>query len=340
MKKRDVKMDVYKGLLVFGMIYCHVLQFFVDLGSNPTADYITWFINAVTFSGFVFSFGYTSYIAYFSKDFKSVYRRMLLVSLKLLMAFYISGIAFRVFVTNNRLSYDMVKNIVLLNDIPGWSEFIVSFAIYIAVAVILFEPIKGLVEVKPLFWVVVGLLLLTTFMPYGAIGSTRLGLIFGSTKFAAFPVLQYMPFYLIGVYFKRYEIGFDKFMLIGSLILSTISIIYMGLNGWRLPNRFPPSIFWIILPCIALYLYYLLSALLSKTNYARLILATMGQNSMNYLLLSNIFIFALDGTKGIIQLEAGTGLIANVILIGVITYIISMTKYQRLSGVKQAKVIE
>lgn len=339
MKKRDLKMDVYKGLLVFGMIYCHVLQFFVDLGSNPTADYITWFINAVTFSGFVFTFGYTSYIVYFSKDFKSVYRKMLLVSLRLLMAFYISGIAFRVFVTNNRLSIDMVKNIVLLKDIPGWSEFIVSFAIYIALAVVIYKPIKRLIEIKPLFWVVVGLLLLTTFIPYGAVGSTQLGLVVGSIKFAAFPVLQYMPFYLIGVYFKRYEIGFDKFMLIGSLILSTISMIYMGLNGWRLPNRFPPSIFWIILPCIALYLYYLLSEVLSKTNHARSILVTMGQNSMNYLLLSNIFIFALDGTKGISQLKAGTGLIANIILIGVITYIIRMTRNQKLASTKQTKVV-
>ncbi len=339
MKTRDYKMDIYKGLLVFGMIYCHILQFFVDLGNNQGADYITWFINAITFSGFVFTFGYTSYIAYFSKEFKSVYQKMLLVSLKLLMAFYISGIAFRIFVTNNRLSFGMVKNIVLLRDIPGWSEFIVSFAIYIALAVILYKPIKRLVEMKRLFWMIVGILLLTTFIPYDTIDSTQLGLVLGTTKYAAFPVLQYMPFYLIGVYFKRYEIAYDKPILIGSLVLSLLSLIYIGIRGWQLPNRFPPSIFWIILPCGALYLYYLLSRLLLRTNRIKSILVLIGQNSMSYLLLSNILIFAIAGTKGIGQLNVITGFVANVLLIGLITYIIRMVRNSKSTAVKQMKVL-
>ncbi len=331
MSKRDVSIDIYKGLLVFGMVYCHILQFFVDLSSHQGAEYITWFINAITFSGFVFTFGYTSSIAYFSRDFKNVYKKMLLSSVALLTAFYISGIAFRVFVTNNRLSIDMVKNIVLLNDIPGWSEFIVSFALYILLAVILFKPLKSFVEVKPAFWTITSLLLLTTFIPYEMIESTQLGLLLGTRKFAAFPVIQYMPFYLLGIYFRRYEIGFNKKMLIGSVILSGASLVYMSTNNWSLPSRFPPSIFWIILPCVGLYGYYLLSRFMTRTGYIKAILSGLGQNSLVYLLLSNVIIFALDGTKGLVQLDVFTGLLANLILLSLIHFIIYMTNKIRLA---------
>lgn len=324
--KWDYKMDVYKGLLVFGMILCHVLQFFVDLSVDRTADYITWYINSVTFSGFVFSFGYTGYIAYFSRRFSQVYIKMLFVFTKLLIAFYISGIAFRVFVSNQRISYDMVINIFVLNDIPGWSEFILSFALYIIVGIVLFKPIKNLIEKKKIFWFVTGSLLLTTFIPYESVPTTQLGLIVGSTEFAAFPVIQYMPFYLMGIYFKRHEVGFDWVYLMLSVILSGVGIIYMGFNGFVLPNRFPPNVFWIILPCAPLYLYMFISKALLGVTWVRRKLIRMGQNSIVYLLLSNIIVFAVDGTKGISNLTYLTGILANILLIGIITYLLSMCR--------------
>ncbi len=325
MQQRDLKMDIFKGLLVIGMVYCHILQFFVPLGKNPVADYMTWYINSVTFAGFVFTFGYTSYIAYFSRPFIEVYQRIIKAFIKLLCAFYISGLSFRVFVDHKPISWPLVKNILLLKDIPGWSEFIISFALYILIALILFYPLKKVVEIKPLFWVIVPLLLLTTLTPYEKVTLTQLGLFIGTTKFASFPVLQYLPLYLLGIYFKRYEIGINKFVLIGAGLLSGVGLVQMGLNGWQLPGRFPPTVFWIILPSFALAIYYVLGYALQKMTINRYLLV-LGQNTMVYLLLSNIIIFALSGVKGVRPLNSVTAFIGNIFLLSFITYLIQMSR--------------
>lgn len=326
MQERDIKMDIFKGLLVIGMVYCHILQFFVNLGKNPVADHITGYINSVTFAGFVFTFGYTSYIAYFSKPFKEVYRRIIMAFLKLLCAYYISGLSFRVFVDHKHISWILVKKILMLQDIPGWSEFIISFALYILVAVILFYPLKKLIEIKPLFWVIVPLLLFTTLLLYDHVNSTQLGLLIGTTKFAAFPILQYMPLYLLGIYFKRYEIGPNKFVILGAGTLSGIGLVQMSFNNWQLPGRFPPTVFWIILPSFALCMYYGMGFLLQKYKIRCGILLILGQNSMVYLLLSNMIIFALSGVRGVKTLGSVTGFIGNIFLLGFITYLIQMSR--------------
>lgn len=322
MKKRDIKIDLYKGLLVIGMIYCHVLQFFIDLGDNTIANYITWYINAITFSGFVFTFGYTSYIAYFSKSFKASYLRIMTSIGKLVIAFYISGISFRVLVEHRPIFWGLVRPIIFLNDIPGWSEFIISFALFMCVSLVLFVPIKKLVEHKKLFWIVVVLLLMTTYIPYDKINNIHLGLFLGTQRFAAFPVVQYMPFFLLGIYFKRYEIGFDIKVLLGGGVLSGIALWSMSQKNWILPNRFSPSLFWIILPTFVLVLYYYLCYFMEKKGYQWKWLLLLGQNSIVYLLLSNIFIFAISGVKGLRGLTAGRAMGVTITIIGLISYII------------------
>jgi len=71
-KNRDYSLDVLKGLLVFGMIYSHVMG---DFDTHPLFS-IKWFlialINIITFPGFMFCFGYAYQITYFCNDFKDV----------------------------------------------------------------------------------------------------------------------------------------------------------------------------------------------------------------------------------------------------------------------------
>ncbi|HHX60596.1 MAG TPA: hypothetical protein GX707_07760 [Epulopiscium sp.] len=338
MQKRDLKMDVFKGLLMIGMVWCHIIQFFVNVEQNPGMDYVMGYINAITFAGFVFTFGYTSYIAYFSKYFKDVYRKIIMASFKILGAFYISGISFRVFVEHKPISWELVKNILILKDIPGWSEFIISFALYILIAGILFYPIKRLIEMRLLFWIIVGVLLLTTFISYEKVNSIQLGLLIGTTQFACFPVVQYMPLYLLGVYFKRYEITMDKRIMIGAVILSGISLVKIALNNWQLPGRFPPTLFWVILPAFPLYLYYGVGHMVEKHKVRCNILLVLGQNTMAYLLLSNLIIFALSGVQGIKPLNSMTAFIANIVLLGLITYLLKL--YRPLTKQKVEKKIK
>lgn len=51
-------------------------------------------INLSTFSGFMFCFGYTNQIAYYRKEWKNSFGKMLKNVCRMLIAFYISGIAY------------------------------------------------------------------------------------------------------------------------------------------------------------------------------------------------------------------------------------------------------
>ena len=105
---RDFTIDAVKGLLVIGMVYAHVLQFFSPMNFHPGFRAVSEYANLITFSGFVFCFGYTNQLAYYSKPFSNVYRKMLITALKTLIAFYVSGIAFRLLISDEALDWDTV----------------------------------------------------------------------------------------------------------------------------------------------------------------------------------------------------------------------------------------
>lgn len=117
---RSSALDVFKGLLVFGMILAHIIQL---LGNKNDflLKAISTYINLISFSGFLFAFGYANYFAYFSKNFQSVKWRMFKTGLKILTAFYISGIAFRVIFEKKVIHFLDIIKIILLTDIPGYS---------------------------------------------------------------------------------------------------------------------------------------------------------------------------------------------------------------------------
>lgn len=104
-RKRERAIDMFKGLLVLGMVYCHTLQFFSDMQLYPNGQPFVDIINLITFSGFVFSFGYVSQLAYYSKPFRHAAPRMLVAAVKTLAAFYVSGMAFRVFIDGREASW-------------------------------------------------------------------------------------------------------------------------------------------------------------------------------------------------------------------------------------------
>ncbi|SFL60223.1 hypothetical protein SAMN04487943_102404 [Gracilibacillus orientalis] len=221
---RDHSVDYFKGLLVIGMVYTHVLQFFSDESIFISIPYITQFFNLITFSGFVFCFGYVCQLAYFCKPFRSVYMKMLITGIKTLLAFYLSGIAFQIYVGNQPLTIDTIMPILVLQVIPGWSEFLVSFSLIIFLGLVLFHSFIWISNRPTLFWMLCSLLLVTTWIDYSSITIAQLGLLVGSTDVVTFPVVQYLPFYLIGIYFAKYRIDFQwKYFLIS--LVGTILFI-------------------------------------------------------------------------------------------------------------------
>ncbi|WP_123039583.1 acyltransferase family protein [Cohnella candidum] len=297
-RKRERAIDLFKGLLVLGMVYCHTLQFFSDQQIYPNGQIWIDLINLITFSGFVFSFGYVSQLAYYNKPFRESAPRMLMTALKTLVAFYVSGTAYRLFIDGRLLEWNNIKPILLLQDMPGWSEFLASFTYLMVVGLVLFVPLKWLAERKWLGFAVAGLLLLTTFIPYGSIHAMKLGPLIGTRDFASFPVVQYFPYYLIGMLFARYRIVWDWRVLAGAVLASAAFLWkWLSSEGHPLPERFPPSVWWIVGPALLLYGYYLLARLMERYPKPFMIFEAMGRNVLWYLVMSNVLIFALKNNQ-------------------------------------------
>lgn len=327
MKTRDQVPDFVKGLLVVGMVLCHVYQFFVPLDLHQGANYVTWYVNAVTFSGFVACFGYTNNLIYYSKEWKGVRKKMLIGAGKMVLAFYISGIAFRVFVSNQPIKWEMISKIIRLRDIPGWSEFILSFAFLLLLGNVGFRFFVYMKEHKYLHLLLAILLLITTALPYERINENIVGVLIGTRSFAAFPILQYLPYYLLGMYVQEHGIGFRWKAFIVSLLASMYGFSYLLLHDGNLPERFPPSLEWILLPALAIYLYYLVARWISSLTPRGIApILELGKNSMFYLLISNILIFAASGTKAFLPLSPIEGILVTGILFFAMTLLKSYVR--------------
>ncbi|WP_127532814.1 acyltransferase family protein [Paenibacillus kobensis] len=321
-RKRERAIDLFKGLLVLGMVYCHTLQFFSDQQVYPNGQYWIEVINLITFSGFVFSFGYVSQLAYYSKTFRKAAPRMLMTALKTLAAFYVSGTAYRLFIDGRVLNWDNIRPILLLNDMPGWSEFLASFTYLMVLGLVLFVPLKRLAEIKWFAFAIAGALLLTTFVPYGDVHGMKWGPLLGTRDFASFPVLQYFPYYLLGILFARYRIVWDWRVLACAAAASAAFLWkWLSAEGQTLPERFPPSIWWIAGPALLLYGYYLLSRCMERYPAPFVPLEAMGRNVLWYLVMSNVLIFTLKGNQqNNVLLSAWDGFLMAVVLLAVVSF--------------------
>ncbi|SFB53711.1 hypothetical protein SAMN05216312_11243 [Cohnella sp. OV330] len=320
-KRRERAVDLFKGLLVIGMAYCHTLQFFSDQQVYPNGQRFIDAINLITFSGFVFAFGYVSQLAYYAKTFRRAAPRMLAAAAKTLVAFYLSGTAYRVFIDGRGLTWANIKPILLLDDMPGWSEFLASFTYLTIVGLTLFVPLKKLAERKWLGSAVAAALLMTTWMPYGSIHTTQLGPLIGTRDFASFPVLQYFPYYIVGMLFARHRMAWDWRVLAGAAALTGAFLWkWLSAEGQALPGRFPPTVWWIVGPALILYGYYLLSKLMERYPAPFAPIEAMGRNVLWFLVMSNMLIFALKSKQPDWMISAADGCWMALALLTVVSF--------------------
>jgi len=291
-KQRDETIDILKGILVFGMILSHVSGLISNHHDFPIKT--VWLLTGlVTFSGFLFCFGYACQLAYFSKDFANSAHRMAVTALKPLIAFYISATYWRLFVDKD-LSFTGVLKILTLTDIPPFSEFLVSFSLIILVSAFVFRPIQWITANKTYFWGSFFLILATTLLSYHFVQLNQLGLLIGTEEFPAFPVLQYFPVFLLGIYFAKHQLKRDRNVELIAIAGFVAFVLFYGFQH-QLPRRFPPSPLWITASIFLVYLYYLLAQYLIHFRSIANILSAWGKNVLFYLLISNLLIFTFRG---------------------------------------------
>lgn len=294
--KRNRAIDYEKGFIVALMVLDHVMAYFGN--GSGAQSVIMLIICAMAFSTFVFAYGRSVFLAYYSRNFKTAAPRMLGSALRSYLAFCISGIANNILCQEKNFSMNVIKKVALLKDIPSMSEFLIAFALLALVALALFVPLKKLLEHKRAYWIVTFALLLSSFIPYGAIKNVHLGLLIGSEKFYLFPVLQYFPLFMAGLYVAKYGMNKKSIWIGVSAVLTGVSTVYTALYGQ--PGRFPPTLLWLVMPALGIVLLDMLAEAINRWTAERTWAAkfmspveNMGCNSLYYLVTSNLMLFAM-----------------------------------------------
>lgn len=309
---RDKRIDCFKGILTMQMVLAHCLQFYANFDVDKGWWLLTEYINLTTFSGFVFAFGYISTHAYFQGEFIPALRRIGKNIVRLIIAFYISSFAFVIFIERMPFRADKVLEIVLVKRLAGWSEFLFSFAGVMLVTIALWKVFHSR---KDSWLLLIALCsVVVCLLPHREV-KPIVGTFLGGYGGTYFPVIPYYLYFVIGVYFAKKEIKFNWIALLLSIAGTAYAVLYATFfsKGW--PSRFPLSFAWLIGSMLFLYAYYLLSLFLGNNKYFAW-LADIGRDSLFYLLISNIIIFALKQSKFfIIGSDYSVGLFAVIMFI-------------------------
>ena len=118
---------------------------------------------------------------------------------RILIAFYISGIAYVAFVEGKIFRWKFVTEVLLLKKYPGWSEFLASFAAVLLVGIFIYPLMRRMNTI--MFVGVACISCMACYIPYDRVHNSWLALLAGSRDYITFPVLQYAVFFAAGVLF-------------------------------------------------------------------------------------------------------------------------------------------
>jgi hypothetical protein len=284
---RAADLDIFKTLLVWGMITAHCIQL-LAFRPKPAAVNISEFINLITFSGFMFAFGWGLGLS--RGGMKSWWDRLQPVVL-LLAATLVSEIVFEWLVDRQPLTRDVLGAMFSFSRLYGWSEFLASFAVlYLLIAIA--RPV--LIEIGARWYLLIPAIALSLL-------STRLvdnrdlpfvATLVGTENFASFPILAYGGWFLLGIFHARnpkrpwwIEWGL-------AAIATGLLVQYYIAAGNQYPNRFPPSVLFVIGAALPLLIYLAVSGWLARVPIPRVLLGT-GRHVLAALLVSNLIIFTL-----------------------------------------------
>jgi hypothetical protein len=286
-KSRFIQIDYMKGILNIGMIFAHTVQFF----SKKNDFYlISELMNLVCFSGFLFCFGFASWSSYFSKA-NIPYRSHITVILKCYLAYIISGVSYCILVSKELLNSTLVYKVISLENVPGYSEFLIAFVLFALLGLLFSEFINLLTKNIMLILTTSIACLLISLILTDIKLDNRLELFIGGRGKSYFPVLQYTPLYLLGIYFSRYSTKPSNALNFLALVIISI-FLYFKIARIDIV-RFPPSAAWILFSTAAVYLCFSLSNWLSKHLLLLSVVLNMGKNVLFYLIITNIILFTL-----------------------------------------------
>lgn len=289
---RAADLDLFKTVLVWGMITAHCIQL-LAFRPKPAAIAISDVVNLITFSGFMFAFGWGLGLSRGAP--KSWWARLYPVVL-LGLATWVSEFAFMALVEKAKFDGALIYNILTFSRLYGWSEFLASFFVLYAIIAVA-RP--WLIAIGERWYLMVpaaiACLAATWIVVSGDI--PLLATIVGTTNFASFPIVPYLPWFLLGIFYARnpeHPRAADWVLAAVATGLCALWTAYYG----EYPGRFPPTVLWIVGPALILILYLVVARFVGRRVRIPRVLLGTGRHVLAALLVSNLIIFGLRYAVG------------------------------------------
>jgi hypothetical protein len=285
---RLVYLDVFKTLLVYGMIGAHVIQL-LGFGLKPWTARYGDFINLISFSGFMLAFGIGTGLQ--RKDGrKGSFGQRLWPILVMLAAVYVSSIAFVVLVDKKPLGIGLLLDLVTMRVLFGWSEFLATFLV-LHIVIALTRPMLIKISEPIVLVVLLSALCLAATLVVSNADVPLLAAVIGTTRFASFPLIPYLPWFLIGLYLGRRGSVPNLWLFLPAIIATGAFVAYMWMHKGALPERFPPSAAWVAGSALPLMIYLVVSQMIGGRVSVPPVLLLPGRKVLRFLVLSNLMIF-------------------------------------------------
>jgi len=306
---RAADLDLLKTLLVVGMVGAHVIQL-ITFRARPEAAIFAEYANLVSFSGFLFAFGIGLGLPKPEGRKRSLWPQ-LRPSLLLLLAVYASSFAFALLVDRKKLDPQLILDVVTMQRLFGWSEFLATFFM-LSLLTLVARPALLAIGRNP--WLLAAATLACLATTFYTTGATvpLLPTLVSHTGFANFPLLPYLPWFLLGIWYGSHPVRAWHF--VPALAMSGY-LYWVTMQTGQFPNRFPPTILWIVGPAAILLAYLWLCRFVAARVSLPDVLLTPGRHVLSFLLLSNIGFFA---TRYFMGKPVRSTLIAVLVTVGVL----------------------
>lgn len=278
-------LDLLKSLLIYGMITAHVTQLLTFRPSTELTG-IADFVNLITFSGFMLAFGLG--IGMSGERKRPLWDKVRPI-LMMLAASWISSLAFVVLVDRKPVNVALLTDLLSLRVLYGWSEFLASFlTLYILIAIA--RPVLVWLASQARILILATTLCLATTLLVTNRNYPLMATVIGTTNFASFPILPYLPWFLVGIWLGRNN-RVPNLIEWAIAAIGTAGFCYVLYTRGEIPGRFPPSIWWIVGAAVPLAVYLTVSRFIVRGNKVLSLLLVPGRHVLASLLVSNLIIF-------------------------------------------------
>jgi uncharacterized membrane protein len=241
--KRDHDLDILKGVAVIAMSFVHVNIFFLDQQAL-VLDKITKWGAISCFTAFLLIVGIIE--GRLIKKEKTPKWSKILKRILFLYISYLVIALLSLYQSTGRLEISELLNILIFKNPPLLSEYLIPFILISFIYKVGYKQLKEISKSWQLTFIIsLGVFLLGTLMYRSNVldGFWIKDLLVGNSKYHYFPLLQYLPIYLLGLFLGRKD-RIKYFILSFILAISTYLLFKtLKLDIWI---RFPPNLYFLV----------------------------------------------------------------------------------------------